>query len=480
VGRAARLLEPGGPRGRAAPVALACLALAAASLLLPTALAYDPWAWLIWGREIGRGELHTVLGPSWKPLPLAVTVPGALLGDRVAPELWLLVARAGALGAVVVAARLGARVAGRGAGLAGALLLACAPWLWYDAALGNSEGLLLLALLAAVDRWWAGRLGQAFALLVAAALLRPEAWPFLGLAALALVRADRARLPWVAGGLALVPLLWLVPEWIASGNPWRAADVAQAVTEDAPGAQARPALAVFGEAVGGLPLLALAGLVALAALGLRSRGAAGGRGLLRPGSARALAALGLAWLLLVAAMAEAGFSGRLRYASPALAVGCVLAGAGLARGARALIDGPLRPTRRVAALAGPAVVALGLAGAGAEAASSAPEELRELRHRAALRDELDVVVRAGGGAGALVRCGTLSTHPAVFTLVAWRLDLRVSGVGDAPVVPGAALRARAQRERPATPAEAAVAARPAARTPRWALELACRPGDPAG
>jgi len=477
---------PAPPPGRVAAAALACLALAAASLLLPWSLAYDAWAWLVWGRELTRGELHTVLGPSWKPLPLVVTAPGAALGDGVAPLLWLAVARAGALGAVVVAVRLGARVAGLAAGLAGGLLLACSPWLWADAALGNSEGLLLLALLGAVDRWWAGRRGQAFALLGAAALLRPEAWPFLGLAALVLVREDRARLRWVAGGLLLVPVLWLAPEWVASGNPLRAADVAQAVTEEAPGAQARPALAVLAEAVGGLPVGALAGLALLAALAAGARRRAPGARPLRaraldlvaaagrPGSALGLALLGLAWLSLVAAMAEAGFSGRLRYSAPALAVGCVLAGVGLARAAARLRDRPVRPARGAAALVATATVAVALAAAGAEMASSAPQELRELRHRAALREELGVLVRRAGGAQALVRCGTLSTHPAVITLVAWTLDTRISDVGAAPVVPGAGLRARAQRERPAAPPQATVAARPDVVTPRWALERACR------
>jgi len=30
----------------------ACLALAGISLLLPSEPSYDPWAWLVWGREL--------------------------------------------------------------------------------------------------------------------------------------------------------------------------------------------------------------------------------------------------------------------------------------------------------------------------------------------------------------------------------------------------------------------------------------------
>src|SRR5690349_22767192 len=49
-----------------------CGAIAALSLLLPSALTYDPMSWLIWGREIAHLDLSTTYGPSWKPLPVAV------------------------------------------------------------------------------------------------------------------------------------------------------------------------------------------------------------------------------------------------------------------------------------------------------------------------------------------------------------------------------------------------------------------------
>jgi hypothetical protein len=40
-------------------VVVAAFALATLSLLLPSVPTYDPWAWLIWGREIAHGELVT-------------------------------------------------------------------------------------------------------------------------------------------------------------------------------------------------------------------------------------------------------------------------------------------------------------------------------------------------------------------------------------------------------------------------------------
>src|SRR3954464_2068018 len=75
-----------------------CLALALLSLLAPTTPTYDPWAWLIWGREILHLDLDTQFGPSWKPLPVLFTTPLAIV-PAAAPALWVAVARAGALAA---------------------------------------------------------------------------------------------------------------------------------------------------------------------------------------------------------------------------------------------------------------------------------------------------------------------------------------------------------------------------------------------
>src|SRR4051794_33535977 len=112
--------------GRASPwkaVVLACLGLAALSLLGPAMPTYDPWAWIIWGREITHLDLNTVSGPSWKPLPILFTTPFAFFGDSAAPGLWLLMARAGGLLAIAMAYRLAARLGGPAAGIAAASAL---------------------------------------------------------------------------------------------------------------------------------------------------------------------------------------------------------------------------------------------------------------------------------------------------------------------------------------------------------------------
>ena len=70
-------------------VGLALIA-AAVSLRLPTTPNYDPWVWVIWGREIVHGQLSTTGGPTLKPLALCsrrsspVRVGGAehVGGDR--------------------------------------------------------------------------------------------------------------------------------------------------------------------------------------------------------------------------------------------------------------------------------------------------------------------------------------------------------------------------------------------------------------
>ena len=64
----------------------ACLALAALTLLEPSAPTYDPWAWIIWGREVTRLGLDTAGGPSWKPLSVVFTTVFALFGSA-APAL---------------------------------------------------------------------------------------------------------------------------------------------------------------------------------------------------------------------------------------------------------------------------------------------------------------------------------------------------------------------------------------------------------
>src|SRR3954453_7921083 len=120
-----RVLVPPVPRtGVWCPV-VECFAIPALTLLEPSAPTYDPWAWIIWGREIMHLDLSTADGPSWKPLPVLLTTPFSLFGG-LAPDLWLFVARAGAIAGVVMLFRLGRRFGGIPGGVAAAVPYAIA------------------------------------------------------------------------------------------------------------------------------------------------------------------------------------------------------------------------------------------------------------------------------------------------------------------------------------------------------------------
>lgn len=449
-----------------------CLVLGALTLLLPSTPTYDPWSWLIWGREILSGDLQTTSGPSWKPLTVLVTTALSVTGDA-APSLWLVVARAATFGAVVVAVVLGSRLAGAVGGAIAGVLLLLSPWLWAYTWLGNSEGLLILCVLAAIERHLAGRLGQAFAFWIGAALLRPEAWPFVGIYGLWLVLGDRARLRWVAAGFALIPLLWLLPELWGSGSLWRGADRAQDVGEDSPALAARPALAVIENVVKITPAIVRAGLLCLVGLILLRR-------LPRPALAGtvALAAVAVTWAVGVATMAELGFSGINRYLLTPLALLHVLAAIGFGLLLTDLV-GSRRYVVRVVAAA--AVIVLLLAGCFRAVAVDGPHTVDSLRYEAAVLDDLDRVIARAGGRRTLLRCGALTAHPFLVPAVAWKLRRPLEAVtARPPRAPAVVFRTRHLPRTPVLPPEAALAAldrpRVAARTRYWEIRIDCGAG----
>ena len=62
---------------------IVCIVLGALSAaVLPTIPSYDPWSWIVWGREITDPHLNFVIsgGPSWKPLPLVFTTIWGVFG----------------------------------------------------------------------------------------------------------------------------------------------------------------------------------------------------------------------------------------------------------------------------------------------------------------------------------------------------------------------------------------------------------------
>ncbi|MFL5832423.1 MAG: hypothetical protein ACJ76B_00375 [Solirubrobacterales bacterium] len=410
-------------RPRPALAVGAALALAAASLTLPYHPVYDPWAWLVWGRELVHGGFETAAGPSWKPLPVLVDAPLSLLGDA-APQAWLLVARTGWFSAALLAALLAARLSGEGTGrwrwVAGATAAASValtadsftpPLRQFTG--GLSEPLLVALVLGAI---WAAldeRRGWTLGLATVAALLRPEAWPFLALWAYFASRG-RPRLRAAAIACAiLIPLAWFVPDILGAGTPLEGGETARAG-----GIEPLDGLEVLGRAFVA-PLLAC--WIGLAALLWRERGE-----LEQP--LKVLLAGATAWILLVAVMAIAGFAGLPRFLAPATAIIAILGCVGIARmGASWGRAFPSHGGKSSAALVSLALV-IAAAGVGWRVAEI-PGDLRVVERQASSVDHLFDLVEKTGGARLLACQGYVRmTRVREQTALAWKLDEPISSV----------------------------------------------------
>lgn len=464
-------------------VAGVVLALALLSMIAPSTATYDPWAWIVWGREVVHGDLNTIDGPSWKPLPVVVTSVAAPLGS-VAPDVWIVAARGGALSAVVMAFLLGRRIAGPIAGALAAAPLVFAPWFFWHGWLANSEGLLVAFVLGAVVAELDRRRGLAMTCGVAAGLLRPEAWPFLLLyAAWVASRSDLRGRVAVLGALAILPLAWLPPEKWGSGDFWRASTRAQNPDPGAPALTERPWLTILDNFARMLPMTTwvVAGVVAVLAGAFAYRSRAGresaptvaaasgpaGRG---PWAVvAALTLFGLAWLVLVVVMTERGYSGNERYLiqPAALLIVAVGTAAGLV-------------LRHLPAAARTGFVVLAAVGVPVVAAVELPGEVRSVVHEGRLVDELPRAIAAAGGAERLRSCGGVSTLNLMVPQVAWALREHAVDVQDAkfvrtPVV----LRLRLQEGDVMRPTVGRVPSMPVlARTPYWQIEATDCPGTP--
>lgn len=401
----------------------ASVALAAASLAVPAVIGYDPWAWLVWGREMARGELSLAGGPSWKPLPVVVTTALAPFGGA-APALWLVVARAGGLFAMALAYRLAARLAppgGRvvaGAVAVGALLLtpdAEARWIRHLLQ-GNVEPLTVGLSLWAVQRHLDGRAGQAVLLGGAAALLRPELGPLLAVYGLWLVWREPRRALLVGPVLAAVPAAWLGGDWWATGDPLTGATRAQVVLDEPVGGRLLLALGQIGDTVV-LPVwVGALGCVLWAARR-------------RQPVPLVLAAGALALMAVVAAMTVVlGYGALSRFLAVPAAVLCVLAGiaAGLAVAA---------PRRRPLRVAVAAALAAAVVPAVLPRAQWVPAQLAAAAERAGLAADLDRAVALAGGREALLACGAFAIDAEQVAVqqsrtgLAWTLDVPLARVG---------------------------------------------------
>jgi hypothetical protein len=417
-------------------------AAAALSLLLPFSPVYDTWAWLVWGREIGDLDLDTSGGPSWKPLPVVFTTLFGFAGDA-APELWLVVARGGWLAAAALAWRLAVRLAptdragirtAAGAIAAAGVLLLDDPftsWLRQFAG-GLSEPLLVALVLGAVDRELAGRRSQALTLGFAAALLRPEAWPFLALYGAWLWRGREVPRATLAAVAAAVPVLWLLPDLVGSGDALTGAGRARSAT----GAPLGEAI----EAIGRTLDLAPWAMWPAAAYAAARTWISGERAI------PLLAGLAAAWIGVVAVLAALGYAGLPRFGAPAAALACVLGAVGLVvlfeelRRAQRLAErlrtvglGVLitRDRFRRAALGAGVLVALlaGLAIQGALRVAEVPGQYDSARDFDLRIDDLDETV-GRVGRETFDGCGAVDiTDFLAQTALAWDLGRPLDSVG---------------------------------------------------
>jgi hypothetical protein len=406
--------------------------------VIAPAPSYDPWAWLLWGREIAHGTLSTQEMPAFKPLTVAVCTLLAPLGGA-APETWVIVARAGMVVAVVLAFVLGRDLGGWVAGTVAAVGVAFTGDLIGYSAAGAEPGWAIALALAGMLAWRADRPRAALACGVGCALLRVEAWPFLLAFGLVLWRRrpqDRALL--VACAVA-IPALWFIPEWIGSGDVLRSGSRARMPNPGQPATEAFPAWAALREAAT-LPLWPL-WIGAFFA----------------PRAARPLLFAGLAWIALVAVMAQAGFSGEPRYSLPGAALVAVAGALGLVAVARDRLIW---------------VAAALLLAAAAPKLADLPDLRSDQAYQRDLAAGLTLVIERAGGREALLACGRPFVGELRGPLLAYHLDVEKQRVAFVPRPPGAAFLSRVSVDAPVEP-RTGPEFTPRARVALWEVREAC-------
>jgi hypothetical protein len=471
-------------------LAMAAVAIAALSLLIPSTPSYDPWSWLVWGREIAHLNLHTTGGPTWKPLPVIFTTVFSLFGGA-SPDLWLVVARAGALMAVAMTFKVAWRISRElvavpadavgwarrvsllpvlfAAAVAAASLVNSKGFV-TDNALGYSEGLMTALVLIALDRHLDGHRRQAFAIGFFAALDRPELWALWGPYGLYLWWKDPGARKLVAGLFVLIPVLWFGPELWGSGHLFRGVTRAQHVRSNSAALAKCPFCTELRQhawprvmfRVKAVALLAMAA----AAFGLwQTRAAWWRRGPLLPAARGRLVllvagAVGWLWWIGIAVLTQAGFSGNDRYLVLGSALISIAGGVGWGWGAATVVKLGQRWAPGIRRHLGWATgLAVAVAAAVLVAAPpwigpsiiDVPATHRALVYQAHLRTDMTRAVQAAGGRSRILRCGTVMTEGFQVPMLAWNLDVHTNRLQASPseagtgTPPNIVFQTRAQR-----------------------------------
>lgn len=209
----------------ARPVELGAVALAVAVAVLVWAITrtypnYDSYYHLVWGRELLDGlapSFEAYAAPTQHPLYIALAaLLGAVFGES-ADRVLVLVCLLSHAALVIGTYRLGAEVFGRWSGALAALFVAASASFLLYAARGYVDAPFLALVVWAGVRAASGR--SPWLLLVAAGLLRPEAWVLTGFAWLWAVLADRRAVLVPTLAVIAAPLLWVLTDWAVTGDP---------------------------------------------------------------------------------------------------------------------------------------------------------------------------------------------------------------------------------------------------------------------
>jgi hypothetical protein len=195
----------------------------------PTLPSYDSMWSLVWAQEMFHGELPSFdayRAPTEHPLGLVMSLTIAPLGETVAPRAFVAITLLSFVALLAAMVRLGALTLGLLAGLIAAALLLTRLNFAFLAAFGYFDVpfLALLVWAAALVAEDEGRRVRqrplVWALLIAAGLLRPEAWAFAILYGAWTWRAATTKQRmWVLLAVAAAPLLWALTDLAVTGDP---------------------------------------------------------------------------------------------------------------------------------------------------------------------------------------------------------------------------------------------------------------------
>jgi hypothetical protein len=170
-------------------------------------------------------------------------------------------------------------------------------------------------------------------------------------------------------------------------------------------------------------------------------------------------------MVLIALMAQAGFTGNFRYLAIAIALTSVIGAAGLVRLVRIA---RAHLSARAATVAAVVLVVVAVPFF-ATAASRTRDELRGGMHESTLNADLPNAIARAGGRAAVVRCGTVATAWYDTQAVARALHVHESRVTLTPAVPGTIFSRRGSimGEDPRFPERTV--------TDRWVVASSCPP-----